>query len=184
MVTSLPNPEGLAALLRALLGGDRAYRKLVVQLDEPRSDGLVHYWQNIRLDALETRLGVTLPRRAEELRALLPELPRSTEMQADAVPEWIRIESLGGASPVQGSGTAGAWRWYFRARHNSWSLSAVCGSQEEPDDVISDSDTSFYAEDEYGDLPEEASDMPLAEARFLIVQELTRLKTSRGLGDS
>jgi hypothetical protein len=171
----------IAEVLRAVLGGDHRYRKFVRQLAAPRPDGLLHFWQSAILDTLEAKRGLVLPRRADELRALLPPLPEPPRLEASAVPTWLSIDEIVGSAPVQASGRAGDWRWYFRARHNSWSLGAVFGSAGAPIDVDADSSNTFYAEDEYGDLPEDASYMDLDEVRFLIVRELTRLRDSRGL---
>lgn len=175
--------ETAARLLRAILGSDARYRKFVKQLDGPRSDGLVQFWQSAVLDVLEAQHGLALSRRADELRALLPPLPEPPRLAASGVPGWLQIDELFGSAPVQGGGRAGAWRWYFRARHNHWSLGAVLGEDEDPVDVGGDSDSSFYAEQEYGELADEASYMSHDEARFLIVRELTRLRESRGLGE-
>jgi hypothetical protein len=180
MTSSATDPETLASLLRVTLGGDRRYRKFVRQLEAPRSDGLVLFWQSAVLDELEAKRGMVLPRRAEELRALLPPLSRACVLEVGAVPEWLHIEELGGVSPVQGHGTAGAWRWYFRARHESWSLGAVLGHDADPVDVLAESAGAFFAEGEYGELSEDASYMPLGEARYLIVEALAKLMLSRG----
>lgn len=180
---SVPDPQTLARLLRSTLNGDARYRRFVRLLDSPHSDGMILFWQSKALDDLEAREGVVLTRRAEDLRTLLPPLPEPLVLEAQEVPEWIRIESLGGASPVQGEGTAGAWRWYFHSRHSSWSLSAVLGSQVDPADVYANADGAFYTEHDYGDFPFDASYMALGEARYLIVRELTRLKASHGLGE-
>jgi hypothetical protein len=168
-------------MLRTFLGGDRRYRKFVKQLASPRSDGLLHFWQSAVLDRLQAELGLVLPRRASKLRALLPALAEPARLGAGAVPNWICIDEIGGPAPVQAYGSAGSWRWYFRARHNSWSLGAVLGQAEDPVAVGGNSDTTFYAEEEYGDLTDEASYMDLDEARFLIVRELLRLKETRDL---
>lgn len=173
-------PDELASHLRVVLGGDRGYRKFVRQLTAPRSDGLVQRWQSVILDILGAKHGLVLPRRAEELCALLPPLP-APRLDAAGVPDWVRIDELGGMTPLQAWGTAGAWRWYFRARHNSWILGAVLGDGGDPVAVDADSANTFYAEDDYGDSPDEPMD--LDEARFLIVRELTRLRELRGLGD-
>ena len=58
-----------------------------------------------------------------------------------------------------------------------------CWDDEDPVDVGDDSDSTFYAEREHGELADEASYMSHDEARFVIVRELTRLKESRGLGE-
>jgi hypothetical protein len=171
----------VANVLRDALGSDQRYRKFVKMLASPRTDGLLHFWQSAALDTLEATRGLVLPRRAPELRALLPPLPDPPRLDASDVPTWIRIAEIGGSAPVQAYGSAGSWRWYFRARHNDWSLGAVRGHAGDPVGVSADSDVTFYAEDEYGDEAEDASYMDLDEARFFIVRELTRLKESRGL---
>ncbi len=173
--------DEIARALRAALGGERRYRKFVKALAEPRADGLLHFWQGALLDALEAKSGLVLPRRAADLRALLPPLSEPPRLDASAVPTWVTIDEMGGSAPVQACGRAGSWRWYFRARHNAWSLGAVLGESGYVDGVCADSETTFFAEAEYGDVVYDASYMDLDEARFLIVRELTRLKTSRGL---
>jgi hypothetical protein len=178
-VSSL-NAEQIVSVLRAVLGSDHRYRKFVRELAAPHADGLLHFWQSAILDALEASHGLVLPRRADELRALLPPLPEPPRLSAAAVPSWIRIDDIGGSAPVQASGRAGSWRWFFHARHNHWSLGAVRGEDGDPVSVGSDSDHTFYVEDEYGDLTDDASYMDLDEARFLIVRELTRLTEPRG----
>jgi hypothetical protein len=175
------NSEEAARVLRDVLGGNHRYRKFVRQLASPRTDGLVHFWQSAVLDTIEAKRGLALPRRADELRSLLPPLPEPPRLDARDVPTWVCIDEIGGSCPVQAYGTAGSWRWYFRARHNDWTLGAVCGLDGDPVDACADSDTAFYAEDEYGDMADDASYMDLDEARFFIVRELTRLKESRGL---
>jgi hypothetical protein len=172
--------EQIATTLRAVLGSDHRYRRFVRELAAPRADGLLHFWQSAILDALEASRGLVLPRRADELRALLPPLPEPPRLSAAVVPSWIRIDEIGGSAPVQASGRAGSWRWFFRARHNDWSLGAIRGDDGDSVSVSSSSDNTFYVEDQYGDLTEDASYMDLDEARFLIVRELTRLAESRG----
>lgn len=39
----------------------------------------------------------------------------------------VTIEYVGGACPTQGWGGIGPLRWYFRARHGSWTLSVGVG---------------------------------------------------------
>ena len=180
-VLPVENSEVVAGALRGVLGGDHRYRRFVRQLASPRTDGLVHFWQSTVLDTVEAKRGLVLPRHADALRALLPPLPEPARLDVRDVPAWVCIDELGGSCPVQAHGTAGSWRWYFRARHNDWSLGAVRGHAEDPVAACADSDTTFYVEDEYGDMAEDASYMDLDEARFFIVRELTRLKQSRGL---
>lgn len=38
------------------------------------------------------------------------------------MPRDITIDSLGGACPLQGRGTVDGLLWYYRSRHNAWSL--------------------------------------------------------------
>ena len=172
-------------ILRRELGDERRYRKFMKLLASPRPDGVLHFWQSAVLDSIEAKHGLVLPRRAEELRPLLPASPEPPQLEAADVPSWIHIEQLGGSCPVQGCGRAGSWCWYFRARHNAWSLGAVVAgnSNRDPADVGDDSETTFYAEAEWGDFAEDAGYMDLGDARFLIVRELTRLKETRGLDE-
>jgi hypothetical protein len=135
----------VASALRAILGGEHRYRKFVKQLAAPRGDGLLHFWQSAILDALEAKRGLVLPRRADELRALLPPLPEPPRLEASAVPAWVCIDEMGGSAPVQASGRAGSWRWYFRARHNTWSLGAILGNGGDPVDVSADSESTRRA---------------------------------------
>ena len=178
---SAVDSEEIANVLRDFLGDHHRYRKFVKQLASPRTDGLLHFWQRVVLDTVEAKRGLVLPRRADELLALLPPLPEPPRLDAPGVPTWVCIDDIGGSCPVQAYGTAGSWRWYFRARHNDWSLGAVRGKAGDPVTVNANSDSTFYAEGEYGEMAEDASYMDLDEARFFIVRELTRLKQSRGL---
>lgn len=86
------------------------------------------------------------------------------------LPDWLRIESLGGRFPLQAEGTAGPWKWYFRARHGYWSLSAVKGD-EDPCFIETNTDTTFFVERRF----ERASYMRVDVAEDLIIQELTGL---------
>ena len=168
--------EAVASILRSALGDERRYRRFVAQLLSPRSDGLIMFWQCEVLDGLEREAGLVLPRNAAELAALLPPLPHRTTLSETEVPSWLHVEELSGACPVQGVGTVGAWRWYFRARHDRWSISASRDTERDPVDVFGNSLNTFYTEEPYGDSAEDASYMPLDEARFYIVRELRRLR--------
>jgi hypothetical protein len=169
-----PDSQAVASILRSALGDDeRRYRRFVAQLWSPRSDGLIMFWQCEVLDGLERDAGLVLPRNAAELAALLPALTTLSETE---VPSWLHVEELSGACPVQGVGTVGAWRWYFRARHDCWSISASRDTERDPVDVFGNSSNTFYTEEPYGDSSEAASYMPLDEARFYIVRELRRLR--------
>jgi hypothetical protein len=171
-----PDPSKLAALLQTVIGDELRYRRFVRRLEEHRTDGEFLFWQVQILDGLEKTHGLALPRNASELLALLPVPPRPESLEAHEVPHWIRIEALGGQAPVQGDGTMGDWRWYFRARGEHWSLSAELGPDADPVMVFDNSDTTFYVEAAYGDFEFDASYMPLGEVRFVLVRELTHLR--------
>lgn len=170
--------EALASILRSALGDERRYRRFVAQLSNPRSDGLIMFWQSKVLDELERGNGLILPRNAAELATLLPPLPPQPGLTESQVPPWLHVEELWGACPVQGAGTLGEWRWYFRARHDEWSIAASRNAEHDPVDVFGNSPDTFYAEEPYGDRAHDASYMPLDEARFYIVRELSRLRDS------
>ena len=91
-----PRSEEVIGLLRAVLGDDRRYRKFVKALASPRFDGLVQFWQSAILDTVQAQSGLTLPRRADELRELLPSLTDPPRLDASAVPTWICFDELGG----------------------------------------------------------------------------------------
>ena len=46
------------------------------------------------------------------------------------------IEYFGGAAPVQTWGTIAGKRFYFRARHNGWSLGIALSPAVDPVDVL------------------------------------------------
>ncbi len=74
----------------------------------------------------------------------------------------INIEYLVGRAPLQGEGSVGEKRFYFRSRHNEWSL-------EIGDDPMSDLIEWSHSEP-YGDTPFAASHMPEDEARAFILK--------------
>jgi hypothetical protein len=163
--------EVLAAALERLLG-DRDYRVFVRALERDRPELL--FWQSKVLDALVEQTGLSAPRCPATLRGLLPPLP--TPPGLDEVPPWIVVEKLEGTAPVQGWGTMNEWRWYFRARHESWQLSATRDAVD-PVEVEDNSTDHFYVSEPYGYQPSDASYMSMSEARHFIVRELNRLRS-------
>lgn len=68
----------------------------------------------------------------------------------------IHVKYLGGNCPVQSEGTIDGKEFYFRARHNHWSMS-IGG-----DDLIGKPD--WYYEEDYGEEPFSAGWMSQAQA--------------------
>lgn len=171
----IPTPDNLAEVLRTELG-ERRYVRFVRQLYRARADGLVAFWQSLVLDDLESKAALVLPRYASALAELLPPLPVNPALAEGDVPSWITVEWLEYGAPTQGWGTAGAWRWYFRSRHEAWTLGAERDATELPVGTFENGPDSYFASEDYGFETSEASYMPLDEARHFIVRELTRLR--------
>jgi hypothetical protein len=165
--------------LRSLLGEEQFRRFMVILRDLPAGEQL-RFWQERALERLAGAKGIDLPRSPAELRAVLADaiVPRQQYAEPE-VPSWLIIDELSGSSPVQGEGRCFGWRWYFRARGGEWSIGAAQGSVD-PVDVFSNSDSTFYHEEAYGDGPYAAGHMPLEEARFFIVRELSGLAARMG----
>ena len=101
----------------------------------------------------------------------MPESAPRRTLDAASVPAWCGIEALEGEAPVQGWGTCGTLRWYFRARWGSWTLGATADPAVDPVDVEGPTG-GFFREELYGDGRYDASHMPLDEARHFIVDTL------------
>lgn len=178
-MTLLPTQDigDAVALLRQHLGDARFWR-FVASLRGRQ--GLLLFWQSKVLDELEASHKVELPRTCEELGSmllpLLPKLPTLTERE---LPPWVVIDALEGTAPVQAWGTVEPRaRWYFRSRHDDWSLAVSPDQAVDPADVFESKDGFFYHEEPYGHLRGEASEMPHSVARFFIVRELTRWRST------
>jgi hypothetical protein len=171
----LPTPDDLSAILRAELG-ERRYVRFVRQLHRARTDGLVAFWQSRVLDKLEASRALVLPRYASSLAELLPALATNPIVTEADVPAWITVEWLEYGAPTQGWGSAGRWKWYFRSRHEEWSIGAERDATTRPVGVFENGPDSFFTSEDYGFESFEASYMPLDEARYFIVRELTRLR--------
>jgi hypothetical protein len=78
------------------------------------------------------------------------------------------------------SGEQESWAWYFRARGEYWSVTAVAEGLD-PVDIPTDSRTGFHYEEHYECRTGEydAGYMPLDAARYYIVRELGRLRAER-----
>jgi len=167
-----PDPR-IDALRRHL--GDVRFLRFVAKLRFKRERLL--FWQSEALDRLEQEEGIVFPRDHAALAALLlPSLPPHPSLPREQVPEWIVFDELGGEAPVQGTGrsTEPAARFYFRARHEIWSLGISIDPDVDPVDIDGTDGRFFYHEEPFGYESEEASRMPLDVARFFIVRELVR----------
>lgn len=123
-----------------------------------------------------------LSRDPATLMALLsPLAPAHPVLAEDDSPGWIVFEELGGSAPVQATGHTirPACRFYFRARHEHWSIGVSTDPEVDPADVFGPGEHSFFHEEQFGFLRDEASYMPPDVARFLIVRELIRWRGSR-----
>lgn len=162
--------------LRRQLGDDR-FSRFVYALRGGHDDR-IYFWQDEVLDRLEAEAGIALPRSPEALRPIfLPLVPVPETLPEIEVPDWISIDSLSGVAPVQGEGRADDAAWYFRARWGGWSIALSQDPQPNPVDVSTTTETTFYHEELYGDRRYDASYMPLDEARYFIVRELSRWRT-------
>jgi hypothetical protein len=99
----------------------------------------------------------------------------------DALPIWIVLDELGGSAPVQGYGRVlePPARFYFRSRHEHWSIGVSTNPELDPVDVFESGPDGFFHEEAFGQGPYDASYMPLDVARFFIVRELTRWRSCR-----
>ncbi|NUP11782.1 MAG: hypothetical protein HOW73_37520, partial [Polyangiaceae bacterium] len=165
--------------LRAQLGTTRFFRFIASM---PVRGERLHFWQSRESDILEERDGIAFPRDPAALTTLLgPFLPAHPSLPADRLPAWVVLEELGGGAPVQAVGriTGPHARFYFRARHDSWSISISADPEVDPVDVGGTEGAYFYHEEDFGYVADEASYMPLDTARFFIVRELSRWRESR-----
>ncbi|MFO0555298.1 MAG: hypothetical protein U0271_43380 [Polyangiaceae bacterium] len=129
------------------------------------------------LDGLELQHGITFPRDPMALAALLaPLLPPHASLSIEDVPPWVVFDELGGRAPVQALGRLPEFNatFYFRARHESWSIGISRDPSIDPVDVGASTHGCFFHEEPFGYVREEASHMPLDVARFFIVRELSR----------
>ena len=170
----------LADELRSFLGDKWFYRFLNAlerSLPRPR----LFYWQDDVLDDFTARTGTNVPRAPNALFELLKDARRQPKTLSEAdVPSWITIHQLEGEGPVQGYGLISTWSWYFRARWEAWTIAASVPGID-PVGVFENNDSAFFHAEDYGDARYAASYMPLDEARFFIVRELSRLRAERKL---
>ena len=176
--------------LRAHLGDER-FRRFVGQVNALAGSERLHFWHYEVLEEVERKHALSLPRSADALVALLagsiPDPPRLAET---ATPDWAHVEFLGTQCPVQAEGwcdvvgskeypASVVWRFFFRARGEQWSIAA--SDEEDPVDVCSDGEHSFYYEELYEARAGEydAGYMPEDIARAYIIRELDRLRLQR-----
>ncbi len=167
------------ASLRKHLGETRFVRFIAAL---PAGPGQLLFWQSHELDLLEHAEGIVFSRDAAELTALLaPLLPDHPTLPAEALPSWIVFEEFEGSAPVQVTGHViqPRARFYFRARHQHWTIGLSTDPGVDPIDIGGTENDSFFHEEEFGYARDEASYMPLDVARFFIVRELTRWRSSR-----
>ena len=159
--------------------GETRFLRFIATLQGGR--GPLLFWQSRELDILEQRDGLAFPRERSELAAaLLPFLPPHPTLPAELLPDWIVLDEFGGSMPLQAIGhtTNPEARFYFRARHESWSISVSADPKVDPIDVGGSDGPHFYHEEDFGYVREEAGHMPADTARFFIVRELTRWRDS------
>jgi hypothetical protein len=72
------------------------------------------------------------------------------------------IDGIGGNCPVQGEGTFDGKPFYFRARHESWSIGVGGEPVGNPE---------WYASKDWGDGPFKAGWMPVETAREIIADQ-------------
>lgn len=77
----------------------------------------------------------------------------------------VHIERIGGLCPVQAEGTIGGKPFYFRARHQQWSLS-IGGA-----DVIMEPE--WHTSQPWGNGPFDAGYMPVEDAAAIIEHQAT-----------
>lgn len=174
---SAAEPDPRIEALRLHLGEKRFFRFIAML----PSAGRLLFWQARELDLLEHERGIVLPRDGAELTLLLsPLLPSHPTLSAESLPGWIVFEEFWGAAPVQATGSVlhPAARFYFRARHEHWTIGVTKDPEVDPVDVGGTKDDCFFHKEEFGYQRDEASYMPL-DARFFIVRELTSWRESR-----
>lgn len=177
-----PDQKELLTMLREHLG-EESFRRFVAQVRAKSSSPELPFWHIDALDGFERATRQSIPHSRTELLKfvesvdLLPPVVRETEL-----PPWLTVESLGGECPVQGHGTMGPWRWYFRAKNDTWSLGAT-DTAKDPESIEKNSRHEFYYEELYSPStgPFDAGYMPLDAARFFITRELSRLRTLRNM---
>jgi hypothetical protein len=178
--TDAPDPS-IEALCRHL--GKARFFRFIATL--PSGPGPLLFWQSRELDLLEQREGIVFPREPNELLVQLrPFLPPYPSLAPELLPGWIVFDEFGGSVPVQATGrtVAPQARFYFRSRHDGWSISVSADPKVDPVDVGGTEGAFFYHEEDFGYVRDEASYIPLDVARFFIVRELTRWRTSGSSG--
>jgi hypothetical protein len=147
--------DSIIEKLRTFLG-DKRFRLMVGQARERAGTKELPFWHYRSLDEFEQMESVQLPRSpdalAEFLRGAIPDPPELTEEQT---PDWLHIETLDSQWPVQAEGwcyasedpKAALWRFYFRARHEEWSLSA--SDFWDPVDVFENGEHTYYYEEPF-----------------------------------
>ncbi len=171
MQSAPDHPTSSIDALKSILGAKRFLR--FVKALESDIGRPLRSWQTRALDAVDPTLKPPLPRANRELLELLAShLPPPPSLDPSEVPDWIRIDSLGGVAPVQGDGAVvpGGY-WYFRARYNGWSLEVWTGG---PDDGYPGDPSNSLHYENYGHLDFDASYMPINTALYFIVYALTR----------
>ena len=158
-------------VLKSNLGADR-FLRFVAALNRDSGPGL-RAWQDRALDKVDRSYKPSLPRSRRELLDLLAaHLPAPPTLDPTEIPAWLRIDSLGGLAPVQGEGAVvpGGY-WYFRARHNHWTLEVWTGG---PHDGHPESPDYTLYDEEYGLVRFAAGYMPFGTALHYIVYALNR----------
>lgn len=182
-MTNREKPRGVEEFKRQL-GGVR-FRRFVEQVRgiAMTDGGALYPWHVRVLDVYDAGSSTPLPRVPAALldlmRGAAPQPPRLTD---EELPTWVGLEELGGACPVQGSGTmqlAGKparWAWYFRARFEHWSISVVPEGEDPAQEPIRG--PGFFHEEEYEYRAGEydAGYMSEDTARYYIVRELARFR--------
>ena len=182
--------ESIIEKLREFLG-DKRFRLMYGQVNELVGKKELRFWHYRSLAEFEQQESVELPRSpdalAEFLRGAIPEPPVLTQEQT---PEWLHIDELDTACPVQATGWCYVgeskqdskpvvWKFYFRARWDEWSLGA--SDIYDPVDVFGNDEHAYYYEEFYESGTDEysAGYMPFDTARYYIVRELTKLRAER-----
>lgn len=170
----------ILTMLRDHLGDER-FRRFVAQVRAKSPSPKLPFWHNDVLHGFERATRQSVPRSRTELTKLLEPVDLSHPILAESdVPPWMTVESLEGSCPVRGEGSMGAWRWYFHARNDTWSVAATDNGND-PVLVKKNSRHEFFHEELYAAStgPFDAGYMPLDTARFYISRELSRLRVQK-----
>ena len=175
--------DSIIEKLRTFLG-DKRFRLMVGQARKRAGSKELPFWHYRALDEFEQQESIQLPRSPDALAEVLRDaLPDPPELPAEQTPEWVHIDALGGQCPVQAEGWCFAgesksvvWRFYFRAKHVAWSLSA--SDIWDPVDVFESGEHTYYYEEPYESRTDEydAGYMRYDTARYYIVRELAKLR--------